>query len=68
MKIEIGVKKTEKFTDRWPGEFQIFSNFEMALGIPHSLFLITTVKENVNRMLVFNLGVHFQEIVVAISQ
>jgi flavin reductase (DIM6/NTAB) family NADH-FMN oxidoreductase RutF len=46
MKIEIGEKKPENFTDRWPGEFRIFSHFEMALGIPHSLFLITTVKEN----------------------
>ena len=46
MKIEIGAKKPDNFIDRWPGEFRIFSHFEMALGIPHSLFLITTVKEN----------------------
>ena len=46
MKIEIGDKKPDNFIDRWPGEFRIFSHFEMALGIPHSLFLITTVKEN----------------------
>jgi flavin reductase (DIM6/NTAB) family NADH-FMN oxidoreductase RutF len=46
MKIEIGNTKPDNFTDRWPGEFRIFSHFEMALGIPHSLFLITTVKEN----------------------
>ncbi len=32
--------------DRWPGEFTVFSHFEMALGIPRSLFPITTVKEN----------------------
>ncbi len=46
MKIEIGSTKPENFIDRWPGEFRIFSHFEMALGIPHSLFLITTLKEN----------------------
>jgi flavin reductase (DIM6/NTAB) family NADH-FMN oxidoreductase RutF len=46
MKIEIGGKKPDNFIDRWPGEFRIFSHFEMALGIPHSLFLITTLKEN----------------------
>jgi flavin reductase (DIM6/NTAB) family NADH-FMN oxidoreductase RutF len=46
MKIEIGNSKPDNFIDRWPGEFKIFSHFEMALGIPHNLFLITTVKEN----------------------
>jgi len=46
MKIEIGDTKPDNFMDRWPGEFRIFSHFEMALGIPHSLFLITTLKEN----------------------
>ena len=46
MKIEIGNTKPDNFIDRWPGEFRIFSHFEMALGIPHSLFLITTLKEN----------------------
>ena len=46
MKIEIGCTKPDNFVDRWPGEFRIFSHFEMALGIPHSLFLITTMKEN----------------------
>ncbi len=46
MKIEIGGEKPENFIDRWPGEFEVFSHFEMALGIPHALFLITTLKEN----------------------
>ena len=46
MKIEIGNTKPDNFTDRWSGKFDIFSHFEMALGIPHHLFLITTVKEN----------------------
>jgi flavin reductase (DIM6/NTAB) family NADH-FMN oxidoreductase RutF len=46
MKIELGNAKPENFIERWPGEFKIFSHFEMALGIPHALFMITTVKEN----------------------
>jgi flavin reductase (DIM6/NTAB) family NADH-FMN oxidoreductase RutF len=46
MKIEIGNAKPENFMERWPGEFEIFSHFEMALGIPHALFMITTMKEN----------------------
>ncbi|HCS40240.1 MAG TPA: hypothetical protein DIW44_11745 [Anaerolineaceae bacterium] len=46
MKIKIGGTKPDNFVDRWPGEFEIFSHFEMALGIPHALFLITTLKEN----------------------
>jgi len=46
MKIEMDDVKPEHFFDRWPGEFRIFSHYEMALGIPHALFLITTLKEN----------------------
>ena len=46
MKTEIGGIKPDNFIDRWSGEFKIFSHFEMALGIPHALFLITTLKEN----------------------
>jgi flavin reductase (DIM6/NTAB) family NADH-FMN oxidoreductase RutF len=46
VKTEIGDRKPDNFVDRWPGEFEVFSHFEMALGIPHALFLITTVKEN----------------------
>jgi flavin reductase (DIM6/NTAB) family NADH-FMN oxidoreductase RutF len=46
MKIEIGDLKPDNFQDRFPDEFSVFSHFEIALGIPHSLFLITTVKEN----------------------
>ena len=41
MKMEIGDKKPNYFIDRWPGEFRKFPHFEMASGIPHSLFLIT---------------------------
>lgn len=46
MKIEIGDVKPDNFQDRFPDEFIVFSHFEIALGIPHSLFLITTLKEN----------------------
>ena len=46
MKIDIGDVKPDNFQDRWPGEFRLFSHYEMALGIPHALFLITTLKEN----------------------
>jgi flavin reductase (DIM6/NTAB) family NADH-FMN oxidoreductase RutF len=46
MKIEIPDGMPDNFEDRWLDEFRIFSHFEMALGIPHSLFLITTLKEN----------------------
>jgi hypothetical protein len=33
VKIEISDMKPDNFTERWPGEFRIFSHFEMALGI-----------------------------------
>lgn len=46
MKVEIDNTKPENFIERWPGEFNIFSHYEMALGIPHVLFLITTFKDN----------------------
>jgi flavin reductase (DIM6/NTAB) family NADH-FMN oxidoreductase RutF len=46
VKLEISDIRPDNFIDRWPGEFEVFSHYEMALGIPHALFLITTVKEN----------------------
>jgi flavin reductase (DIM6/NTAB) family NADH-FMN oxidoreductase RutF len=46
MKIEIGDSRPNNSIERWPGEFEVFSHYETTLGIPHSLFLITTVKEN----------------------
>jgi flavin reductase (DIM6/NTAB) family NADH-FMN oxidoreductase RutF len=46
MKIEIGDKKPEFLKDVWPGQYSFFSYFEYLCGIPHSLFLITTLKEN----------------------
>jgi flavin reductase (DIM6/NTAB) family NADH-FMN oxidoreductase RutF len=46
MKIEIGDNRPSNSSEKWPGEFEVFSRYESVLGIPHSLFLITTVKEN----------------------
>ncbi|NLO84979.1 MAG: flavin reductase family protein [Clostridiales bacterium] len=46
MKIEIGNQKPDHFTANWPGEYDVFSHFEFACGIPHPLFAITTIKEN----------------------
>jgi len=46
MKIEIGDHRPENSIEKWPGEFEVFSHYELTLGIPHSLFLITTIKEN----------------------
>lgn len=46
MKIEIGEKRPENFREYWPGQYEIFSHFEYACGIPSILFAITTLKEN----------------------
>ncbi len=46
MKIEIPDRLPDNFTDQWPGQYEIFSHYETILGIPHTLFLITTLKEN----------------------
>jgi len=46
MKVEIGSRKPEVFREYWPGQYEFFSHLEYACGIPHVLFVITTVKEN----------------------
>ena len=46
MKIEIGEHRPENFKEYWPGQYDIFSHFEYACGIPSILFVITTLKEN----------------------
>lgn len=46
MKIEIGEKRPENFKEYWPEQYDIFSHFEYACGIPSVLFAITTLKEN----------------------
>jgi len=32
MNIEIGNTRPDNFIDRWPGEFRMFSHFEMAFS------------------------------------
>jgi flavin reductase (DIM6/NTAB) family NADH-FMN oxidoreductase RutF len=46
MKIELSDSRPSNSIESWPGEFDVFSRYEMLLGIPHALFLITTIKEN----------------------
>ena len=56
MKVEIGSRRPEAFKEYWPGQYELFSHFEYACGIPHVLFVITTVKENGKPMRVFTRG------------
>ncbi|MFA5206702.1 MAG: hypothetical protein WC708_20070 [Lentisphaeria bacterium] len=44
MKIEIGETKPAHYTEYWPGQYKFFSHFEYVSGVPHALFLITTLK------------------------
>lgn len=46
MKIEIGETKPAHYTEYWPGQYKCFSHFEYVSGVPHALFLITTLKAN----------------------
>lgn len=46
MKIEIDERKPESFQEDWPGQWEVFSHFEMASGVPSVLFMVTTLKEN----------------------
>lgn len=46
MKIEIPNKIPDHFVENWPGKFEVFSPYEDILGIPHVVYLITTIKEN----------------------
>jgi len=46
MKIEIGRDRPSNFAEHWPGQYEVFSHFEYAAGIPHALFAVTTLKEN----------------------
>ncbi len=46
MKIEIGAQKPANFKTYWDGQYEVFSHFDYACGIPSVLFAITTVKEN----------------------
>ncbi len=46
MKLEIGNRKPENFAEHWPGQYDVFSHFEFAAGIPSVLHAVTTLKEN----------------------
>lgn len=46
MKIEIGNQRPGNFKEEWPGQYEIFTHFEFACGIPSVLFAVTTLKEN----------------------
>ena len=46
MKIEIGSQKPEQYMELWPGQYEFFSHYEYAAGVPQALFLVTTRKEN----------------------
>jgi flavin reductase (DIM6/NTAB) family NADH-FMN oxidoreductase RutF len=46
VKTEIGSSLPKHFVEYWPGQYEVFSHFEYACGIPHVLFAVTTLKEN----------------------
>lgn len=46
LKIEIGEKRPENFSECWQGQYDCFSHFEFTAGIPQALFAITTLKES----------------------
>lgn len=46
MKLEIGERRPENFAEHWPGQYEVFSHFEYAAGIPSVLHAVTTLKEN----------------------
>jgi flavin reductase (DIM6/NTAB) family NADH-FMN oxidoreductase RutF len=46
MKIDIGETRPAHFKEYWQGQFDLFSHFEFASGIPKMLFAIATYKEN----------------------
>ncbi|KUO69865.1 MAG: hypothetical protein APF77_17735 [Clostridia bacterium BRH_c25] len=54
MKIEIGAEKPKNFKTYWNGQYEVFSHFEYACGIPSILYAITTMKENGNPNINFN--------------
>ncbi len=59
MKIEIGAQRAENFAAHWPGQYEIFSHFEFACGIPSVLHAVTTVKENGKANVNFNFSGSF---------
>lgn len=54
MKIELGAERPANFAEYWKGQYDVFSHFEYACGIPSPLFAVTTVKENGKPNVCFN--------------
>lgn len=46
MKRELSSEISGLIYESWPGQFETFSPLEFACGIPHTMFAITTLKEN----------------------
>lgn len=46
MKIEVNEQKPKNFKAYWDNQYEVFSHFEFACGIPSALFAITTFKKN----------------------
>jgi flavin reductase (DIM6/NTAB) family NADH-FMN oxidoreductase RutF len=59
MKVEIGSRKPENFAEYWPGQYEVFSHFEYACGIPSVLHAVTTLKENGQPNVNFNFSGSF---------
>ena len=59
MKIEMGTQRPEHLQAHWEGQFEIFSHFEFACGIPSVLHAVTTLKENGKPNVNFNFSGSF---------
>lgn len=46
MKLELGIEKPKALTQKWEGQYDIFSWMEYVSAIPQPLFLVTTYKDN----------------------
>lgn len=46
MKMELTEQRPEFFPEDWPTQYDMFSYMEFVCGVPSSLFMITTTKEN----------------------
>lgn len=46
MKTEIGETRPDNYKEDWPGQYDVFSHFEMVSGVPSVVCMITTLKKN----------------------
>jgi flavin reductase (DIM6/NTAB) family NADH-FMN oxidoreductase RutF len=46
MKIELTEQRPDYFKADWPAQYDMFSYLEFVCGVPSSLFMVTTTKEN----------------------